>query len=226
MELNPFDIALHLINIVVLYILLRMWVFKPVQKFMSGRQERIAAQLEDASQKQSKATALEADLTKQLASVQETCENIIGESRQKGSDAAQKIIDSAEIKARGILAETRQVAQAQRQQIMDSAKIDLADIAVTMAERVLTFDKKLLTTPVEEKVKTGTLPGVLKTATPCDDDTLYAMKNLLENLLGCYLNLSIEVDDTLVGGFAAYVDGQVYDFSYATQMQTMKKAIN
>ena len=46
MELYPIDIAIHLVNILVLYILLRVLIWKPVHKFMLGREERVAAQME------------------------------------------------------------------------------------------------------------------------------------------------------------------------------------
>ena len=37
MELYPIDMAIHLVNILVLYILLRVLIWKPVHKFMLGR---------------------------------------------------------------------------------------------------------------------------------------------------------------------------------------------
>ncbi len=225
MEFHAIDIVLHLINIVVLFVLLRMWVFKPVQSFMAARQGRIADQLKDADQQQIAAHDLKRELNEKLSSVNDTCELMISESRQKGSDAAQKIIDNAEEQARKMLLETRQVAQAQRQQIMDSAKVDLADLAVDMASRVLKFDQAILSQVVEPKAKTGTLTGTLKTASHCDTKTIKTMQNMLENLLGVHLQLEVQEDESLLGGFAAYVDGQVYDFSYSAQLGTMKQAL-
>lgn len=225
MEFHPIDIALHLVNIAVLYALLRMWVFKPVQKFLAARQERVTAQMADAEEKQAAAITLQKELTTKLATVHDTCEELMSESRQKGSDAAQKIIDNADEKARAILKETRQVAKAQRQQIMDSAKVDLADLAIDMATRVLKFDQAILSQVVEPKAKTGTLKGTLKTATACDGETVTAMTAMLENLLGVHLNLTTQEDAALLGGFAAYIDGQVYDFSYSAQLATMKQTL-
>ena len=42
MELYPIDIAIHLVNIGVLYVLLRVLVWKPVVAFMAAREARIA----------------------------------------------------------------------------------------------------------------------------------------------------------------------------------------
>ncbi len=225
MEFHAIDIVLHLINIVVLFVLLRMWVFKPVQSFMASRQGRIDAQLQDANNQQMEAHNLKKELNQKLSSVSETCDQMISESRQKGSDTAQKIIDNAEEHAHEILQETRQAAEAQRQQILDSAKVDLADLAMDMATRVLKFDQAVLSQMVEPKAKTGTLKGTLKTATQCDENTVATMTTMLENLVGANLELVLELDETLLGGFAAYIDGQVYDFSYAAQLDVMKQAL-
>ncbi len=225
MEFHAIDIVLHLINIVVLFVLLRMWVFTPVQSFMAARQERIEAQLKDASDQQAEAHYLKEKLNQNLASVNDTCQKMISESRQKGNDTAQKIIANAEEHARGILEETRQVAHTQRQQIMDSAKVEMADLAVDMAARVLKFDQDVLNQVVEPKEKTGTLSGTLETATHCEEETISAMQSMLENLLGVNLQLDVQEDESLVGGFIAYIDGQVYDFSYIAQLGAMKQAL-
>jgi F-type H+-transporting ATPase subunit b len=49
MELTPLDILYHVINIVILYVLLRFILYKPVRKFMAARADRIQKQLEDAA---------------------------------------------------------------------------------------------------------------------------------------------------------------------------------
>ena len=50
MELYPIDIAIHLVNIGVLYVLLRVLVWKPVVAFMAAREARIAGQLREAEE--------------------------------------------------------------------------------------------------------------------------------------------------------------------------------
>ncbi len=225
MEFHAIDIALHLINIVVLFVLLRMWVFTPVQSFMAKRQERIDTQLKEASDQQMQAHDLTLELQDKLSAIDDTCAKLVSESRQKGNEAAQKIIDKAEAQALDILRENRQVAEIQRNQVVDAAKVGIADLAVDMAARVLKFDQAVLSQVVEPKAKQGNLEGTLKTATHCNGDTLSAITTMLENLLGTNLQLAVEEDDSLLGGFIAYIDGQVYDFSYTAQLSAMKQAL-
>ena len=62
-------------------------------------------------------------------------------------------------------------------------------------------------------------------AAPCDAEQLSAIIDRLERLLGCHLKLTTEIDSSLIGGFAALVDGKVYDFSYVTQLSAMQQKL-
>ena len=41
MEIYPIDIAIHLVNIAILYIILRVLVWNPVSSFMKQRSDRV-----------------------------------------------------------------------------------------------------------------------------------------------------------------------------------------
>ena len=76
MELYPIDIAIHLVNILVLYILLRVLIWKPVRKFMLDRENRIQSQLDDATQLKKDAEQTKQDYDRRMAEVQATCEEL------------------------------------------------------------------------------------------------------------------------------------------------------
>lgn len=226
MELYPIDIAIHLVNILVLYILLRVLIWKPVHKFMLGREERVAAQMEQAKALQAEAEKIKADYDARLVDVQATCDKMLSDGRLAAQTTGQKYIDKARIQADNILSEARAQAAEEKRRAMDEVKEELADLAVDMASRVLRFDEQtrrniLLGTGT----KTGSRKGVLKLAAPCDNKDLSAIIDRLERLLGCHLELTTEIDSSLIGGFAALVDGKVYDFSYVTQLTAMQQKL-
>lgn len=226
MELYPIDIAIHLVNILVLYILLRVLIWKPVHKFMLGREERVAAQMEQAKALQAEAEKIKADYDARLVDVQATCDKMLSEGRMAAQTTGQKYIDKARVQADNILSEARAQAAEEKRRAMDEVKEELADLAVDMASRVLRFDEQtrrniLLGTGT----KTGSRKGVLKLAAPCDNKELSAIIDRLERMLGCHLELTTEIDSSLIGGFAALVDGKVYDFSYVTQLTAMQQKL-
>ena len=49
MELYPIDIAIHVVNIIILYVILRALLWKPVKAFMADREARIKDQMDQAA---------------------------------------------------------------------------------------------------------------------------------------------------------------------------------
>ena len=124
-----------------------------------------------------------------------------------------------------ILAKARSEAALEKQRAMDEVKGELADLAVDMAGRVLRFDEQARRNILVSAPKEGSRKGILKLAAPCDAEQLSAIIDRLERLLGCHLKLTTEIDSSLIGGFAALVDGKVYDFSYVTQLSAMQQKL-
>ena len=226
MELYPIDLAIHLVNIVVLYILLRVLVWKPVRKFMADRQARVQAEMDEAARLQADARQSKADYDAKLAGAQAQVEQLLSQGRKEAADASQKYLDDAKAEAQHLLDRARADAEAEKRRAMDDAKTQLADLAVDMAGRVLRFgqdtQQRLLSGSAE---KSGTRKGVLRLAAPCSDAERAAITDRLEQLLGCHLELTTEIDPELVGGFSALVDGQVYDFSYAAQLKVLQQKL-
>ena len=225
MELYPIDIAIHLVNIVVLYILLRVLIWKPVRKFMAARADRVQKEMDQAKELQAKAEQAKADYDSRLADVQATCEQMLTDGRKKAQAAGQQAIDEAKVEANQILTQARSEAAQEKQRAMDNVQDELVDLAVDMAGRVLRFDDETRKNLLADAPKVGSRKGVLKLAAPCGDEQLSSITDRLERLLGCHLELTTEIDSSLIGGFVALVDGKVYDFSYAAQLSAMQQKL-
>lgn len=226
MELYPIDIAIHLLNIIVLYVLLRLLVWKPVRKFMASREERIQAQMAQAEQAQAEAQASQAEYQQKLAEAQATCEQLMAEGRKQAAASGQKILAQAREEAGRILEQARADAQEEKARAMDDAKGELAHLAVELAGRVLRFDEETKSRIAQGRSdRKGTQAGVLKTARALSSQEQAQVTAQLEELLGCGLNLDCQVDPQLIGGYAAYIGGNVYDFSYASQLAAMKQQL-
>ena len=227
MEIYPIDLAIHMVNIVVLFIILRILLFKPVRKFMAARQDKIATELSEAARVKEEAESIRDDYNHRIANAKAECEEIIAQGHKEGTAHAQNIEEDAKQEASRIIFQARQEAQDYKQRAMDSAKDELTDIAVDMAGRVLRFDeetKKRIASGDTRKV--GKKTGTLKLAMETDAGNIARIKAQLEAILGTELELETEVDESLIGGYAAYIDGQVYDFSYAAQLDSMKKKLS
>lgn len=226
MELYPIDIAIHLVNILVLYLLLRVLIWKPVRKFMVDRENRIQSQLDSADQLRKEAEQTKQDYDRRMAEVQTACEELLSEGRKQAQAAGQQYIDDAKAEAQHIVDQARVSAREEKQRALDESKDELASLAIDLARRVLSFDEDIRHNIVSGTAeKKGLRRGTLKTAQPCTPVEIRNITAQLENILGCRLALEQMVDPNLVGGFAAYVDGRAYDFSYAAQLAALKQGL-
>jgi F-type H+-transporting ATPase subunit b len=134
--LNWQGLLWHAINFVVLLLLLRMVLYKPVLGMLDERARRVRESMEQADRARRAAEQAEADRQALLAETrreaeeiraraEEQSKRIIGEAAGRAKDEADRIIAQAEARA----------AQ-ERQQVMAEVRAELADLVVTAVERV------------------------------------------------------------------------------------------
>lgn len=137
MNLNPSDIALHLVNILVLYALLRLLIYKPVRQFMDARTARVQAQLDEAERISAKAREDQAEYAKRLAAIDELAHEKMIESNHAAGEAAEAIAAQARAEAQEILANAQAEADQQRLEIQRQVRPQITDMAIQIAEKLL-----------------------------------------------------------------------------------------
>ena len=76
----PIDLILNILNIVILFVIVRFLVYKPVKKFMDARTARVTAAAEDAGAKAKAAEELSEQLRAQLADAANDADRIRNEA--------------------------------------------------------------------------------------------------------------------------------------------------
>lgn len=137
MEINPLDIAIHIINIVVLYLLLRILLYKPVSKFMSARTARIEKQLADAAQTLADAGHTKESYDALLCNADAEAQKKLLESNRQANEQAAGILESANTRAGQILQEAREKAKEERHAAVSALEGQITDMAITLAGQIL-----------------------------------------------------------------------------------------
>ena len=137
MEINPLEIAIHMVNIVVLYLLLRTLVYRPVRKFMQERAQRVQKQLDEAEQTHQQAEALKTEYQQKLAQAEAQAQRCLEEGNQKAAESAAAIVAEANLRAAGIMDTARTEASAVKEKAVEELEPEIADMAVTIAGRIL-----------------------------------------------------------------------------------------
>jgi len=126
----------HAINFLVLFLLLRQFLFKPVVGMLDARAQRVRESMTQAEQARRAAEQAEADRQALLAETRREAEQI----RARADEQAKRILADADARAK----ERQQAAEAQaeasarqiEERVMSQVRVQLADLVVTAVERV------------------------------------------------------------------------------------------
>jgi F-type H+-transporting ATPase subunit b len=137
LEFHPEDILISLINIAVLFILLRLILWKHVNRFLSARAGRVRSELDDIEKRRSDADALKAEYEEKIESIEAQGRDLIRESRVKASEEAEEILEDAREKARAMILEARERIEEEKERAVVNAQHEIAQLATNMAARIL-----------------------------------------------------------------------------------------
>lgn len=137
MDIKVSDIFIYIINIVVLYLLLRIILYKPVSRFLSDRSKRIADQLEHAGAVEKEAMERKAAYEQRLLGAQSEAKAIGEESAKRAAEAAEALLADTRKQAEQILEAARDRIARERQEALESLQPQIADMALALAAEIL-----------------------------------------------------------------------------------------
>ena len=137
MEINILDIIIHLINIFVLFIILRFLVYKPVSKFMRDSTKRVSDEMENAEKTEEEALALKKEYAEKIAESEKTANEKMVEIIAKANAEAKRITDTARTEAEKITDEAHRKAEADASAVMGGVKDDIKDLSIKIASKIL-----------------------------------------------------------------------------------------
>jgi F-type H+-transporting ATPase subunit b len=134
--LNWQGLLWHTINFIVLLVLLRLVLYKPVTRMLDDRAQRVRDSMQQADQARRAAEQAEADRQALLAETRREAEEI----RNRADEQAKRIIADAGGKAQDeanrILAQAKAQAEQEHRQMMAEVRAQLADLIVVAVDRV------------------------------------------------------------------------------------------
>jgi len=126
-----------IVNIVILFLILRVVLFKPVTKFMAERALKIQRSIDHAEENNVTARKLLADYEAQLKAADTEAERIIHGARERAEAEAESIIAESRIMARQITATALAKVESERLAAMALFKAEAAALVVSAASRLI-----------------------------------------------------------------------------------------
>ena len=129
-----------LINVVLLFVVLRAVLFKPVTKFMAERSRKIEESIAGAERETAQARQLLEQYQGQLKKAAEEAEAIIKKARENAGQEADRIIAEGKAQAENLAAAARQQIESERQAAQALFKAEAAARGGAAAGRLLMRD--------------------------------------------------------------------------------------
>jgi len=126
-----------IINIAILFFVLRAILWKPVTKFMAERAERIQGSIVQSENDKARAKALLAQYEAQLKTAETEAQAIISKAKEHAEAEAEKIIAESRASADETLANAKKQLEVERKAALAVFRKEAAALVVTAAGRLV-----------------------------------------------------------------------------------------
>ena len=153
-----------IVNLLIAYIILKKFLFKPLMNVMKKRQEAIGSELSSAEEKEKQASEKLVEATSRLDASHEEAMQIIAEARTQAEKQSETIIETARKEAQDIRDRAEEDAKHTKKAMLEEMKDEVADLAVSIAGRVLsTSDNNTDAAMIRQKVEAEIASTEVKT---------------------------------------------------------------
>ncbi len=124
-------------NTIVLFLVLKIFLFKPVMKMIEDRQKEIDSIYASADEAKATADALQAEYQQKLSVATETSERIVKEAMDRGQSREEEIIRQANAEAAAIMNKAAADIAQEKKKAINDAKDEISGMAMAIAEKVV-----------------------------------------------------------------------------------------
>ena len=127
-------------NLLILYLFLKKFLFKPVKKMIDSRQEEVDSMYSSAEEKCKEAEELKKEYEKRLSEAKEESEEILKSAHRRAALKEEEIINDAKAEAARVLERADEKIELERKKILNEVKDEDSGHAVGIASAVIGRD--------------------------------------------------------------------------------------
>ena len=137
LSLDPFNLVCIIVNLIVLYILMKKFVFGRVLNVIEARQQMINEEKAGAKAVREEADRLKKEYEENLRQADETSNRIVQEARNRAQGEYSRILDRAAEDAEAMKASAQKSIAMEREKTMDELHAQIMDLAVEAAGKIM-----------------------------------------------------------------------------------------
>lgn len=131
------NLIITMINLVVLYLLMKKFLFGPVNGIMEKRKALIEEQMDRAKTNETQSLQLKEQYEERVEEIRSQSRQMMDEAKVKAGAERERILKTANLEAQKILESARESAREEREKAMEGARTEIAGLAMLAARKML-----------------------------------------------------------------------------------------
>ena len=136
-SVNLWQILISLANLLIMFLILKRFLFKPVQNVMAARQQQVDKMYGDAEEDRSAAKGMKEEYEARLATAREEADGIVKNAVQSAQRKGDAILSEASAQASHMKQKAEEEISMERKQMLMDVRSEISDIAVSIASKVV-----------------------------------------------------------------------------------------
>jgi len=136
-SINIWHIVISLANLVVLFLILKKLLFKPVKKIVDKRQKEIESEYKKAEKTQAEADAIKAEWEGKMATAEAEADKIISDAVERADSRNEVMLYESREKADQIIRKAKADIERERKDARETIKKEIVDVSQTLSEQII-----------------------------------------------------------------------------------------
>lgn len=136
-SVNIWQIIVSLCNLLILFLIIKKFLYRPVRRMLADRQQAIDEQYKAADEAVALALRDKEAYSIQLAGAGKECDSLLKNAQLNASRRSEEIVAAAEDKAAGILRRANTDIELERKKAVSGLRREIAGISVELTEKML-----------------------------------------------------------------------------------------
>ncbi len=128
LKIDFWNILINVINIIILFVAFRIFLFKPVNNIIKKREEAAGSIMDEARNTKEEAEELKSDYEDKLEELESNRQDMMDEAQKNADDEYKRVLGNAEKEAHRVKQEAEEAARKEGELIIAKAKEEKADI--------------------------------------------------------------------------------------------------
>jgi F-type H+-transporting ATPase subunit b len=136
-SVNIWQILFSLINLLIIYVILKKFLFKPVQNILATRRQQVEDIYGEAQQKRDSAESMRREYEEKLASARDEADGIVRSAQQTAQRRSDAMVSEAAEQVSHMKQKAASEIAQEKKQMLSDVRSEISDIAVEIATRIV-----------------------------------------------------------------------------------------